>query len=289
MPLPLEGRLAPRRPGPPDFIGVGAQGSGGEWWHQLLLEHPAIRLARGRRKRLHFFDEFCGREMVDADIARYHARFARRPGTITGEWTPRYMWDPWTPVLLRRCAPDAKLLVMLSDPIERYRARLARERGRVDSEDQRLFMAHAAGRGRYASQLERLTRFYDRAQILVLQAERCRMDPVTEYRRTLQFLAVQDDFVPRRLRRRADGRALPIHIRALRAAGVIQGARMLRRLTHRTAGQPTADPWPDLDDALHADLDPEIAVLQSMVPDLDLTLWPNFAHLAESCRQARSP
>src|SRR5215207_8121979 len=139
-------------PGPPDFIGVGALGSGTGWWHALLLAHPDIRPPRARRRALHHFDRFCAAEMTDADVAAYHERFPRRAGTITGEWTGRYMFDAWTPPLLKRAAPDAKLLVMLSDPIERYRAifteRLAKRTG-----DETIYMADVVDRRSFGSQL----------------------------------------------------------------------------------------------------------------------------------------
>ena len=38
--------------------------------------------------------------------------------------------------------------------------------------------------------------------------------------------------------------------------------------------------WPDLEGALHTALDPDVAALRELVPELDLALWPNFAHLA---------
>ena len=137
MRSPLDRVKAGGAPGPPDFVGVGALGSGAGWWHSMLLAHPEIAPPRARRRALHFFDRFCAREMTGADVAAYHERFPRREGTISGEWTGRYMCDAWTPPLLRRAAPDAKLLVMLSDPIERYRAvfteRLARALRRRDA------------------------------------------------------------------------------------------------------------------------------------------------------------
>ena len=108
--------------GPPDFIGVGTQRSGTTWWFQTLLGHPQIRPPRGRRKELHFFDRFCAQELRDADIAEYHELFPRRPGQIAGEWTPRYMHDFWTPRLIARAAPEAKLLIMFRDPVERFRS-----------------------------------------------------------------------------------------------------------------------------------------------------------------------
>ena len=52
----------------------------------------------------------------------YHQQFPRPVDRIAGEWTPRYMYDFWTPPLLARAAPEAKMLVLLRDPIERFRS-----------------------------------------------------------------------------------------------------------------------------------------------------------------------
>src|ERR1700754_4991997 len=121
----MRSRRAPARadaPGPPDFIGVGAVGTGAGWWLRMLLTHPEIRPPHTRRRSLHYFERFPARELTDGDIAAYHEKFRPRPGSVTGEWTGRYLFDAWTPPLLKRAAPDAKLLGMLADPIERYRA-----------------------------------------------------------------------------------------------------------------------------------------------------------------------
>ena len=51
---------------------------------------------------------------------RYHPYFPRRPGIVTGEWTPRYMMDPWTPPRMRAAAPEAKpSWSLLRDPMAR--------------------------------------------------------------------------------------------------------------------------------------------------------------------------
>jgi hypothetical protein len=270
MRSPLEHVKRAGAPGPPDFVGVGAAGSGTRWWHSLLLAHPEIAPPQGRHRALHFFDGFCAREMTDADVAAYHERFPRRDGVISGEWTGRYMFDAWTPPLLRRAAPDARLLVMLSDPIDRYRAVFA-ERLAKRSEGDRLYMADVVDRRSFAAQLARLHRFYEPEQILVLQFERCRRDPAAEYRRTLEFLGVRDTaFAPRRLR--------------LRAAGGPIGRFTPRSVGERLAGHPVAKPapaplWPDLEAALHTALNPDVEALRELAPELDLALWPNFAQL----------
>ena len=101
-----------------------------------------------------------------------------RRASLAGEWTPGYMLDPWTPPLLRRAAPDARLLVLLRDPVERFRS------GRTLAENRLTVGASAraaanAGfqRGIYADQLLRLWRAFPREQVLVLQFERCVREP----------------------------------------------------------------------------------------------------------------
>ena len=256
--------------GAPDYVGVGALGSGGNWWHGLLLAHPEIGAPKGARGgSLGFFERFCSRAMTEADIADYHRSFPPRPGTIAGEWSGRYMFDGWTPPLLARAAPDAKLLVMLSDPIERYRVVFTQRRA-VLQEGERLFMTDIVDRRCFGAQIARLQRYFPPERMLVLQFERVFRDPRGEYRRTLEFLGARDTrFVPRRLRTLAASRIL--------------GRVAPRRLAERVTGHPVSERWlaklwPEHEAALHDSLDPDVASLQRLVPDLDIGLWRNFAH-----------
>ena len=248
------------RIGPPDFVGVGSQRCGTTWWFRTLLHHPQIRPPRGRTKELHFFDRFCAAEMRDADVAGYHERFPRGPGQIAGEWTPRYMGDVWTPRLLRRAAPEARLLVLVRDPIERYRSAIVHRRTSEPPRPPELVSSDAVERGRYAAHLTRLHAHFDPAQILVLQYERCRIDGPEQYRRTLRFLGVDDGHEP-------------------------EGLERPRGTTTEAQKEPL---WPDLEQALRAVLEPDVARLAQIVPDLDVGLWPNFAHLAAGGATARA-
>ncbi|HEV2814233.1 MAG TPA: sulfotransferase, partial [Solirubrobacteraceae bacterium] len=197
---------------PPGYIGVGVLGAATAWWHGLLLRHPRVRGPVGRRRELGFFTEFCLREMTEADVAAYHARFRAGPGEVAGEWTPGYLHEPWTPVLLRRAAPDARLLVLLRDPVEQYRDRIAEARRALGEEEAYQFVVDAIGRLRHATQLRALRDAVGPERILVLQQEQCVRDPAGEYRRTLRFLGVADDVVPDRVH------APPRPPRSLRAA-----------------------------------------------------------------------
>jgi len=197
-PEPGTAQVAPPTPSgwtvaPPDFVGVGTARSGTTWWDSLIHSHPDVARADGVPKEVHFFDRFWGGECTDEDIAAYHAYFARPPGMRAGEWTPGYILDAWTPPLLRRAAPDARLLVLLRDPVERFRSgrTLAENRLTVGASPR---AAANAGfqRGIYADQLLRLWAAFPRDQVLVLQFERCVREPAAELRRTFAFLGLDE-------------------------------------------------------------------------------------------------
>ena len=143
-------------------------------------------------RRIHYFDQFWQGQCSDQEVARYHAFFARPEGKLAGEWTPGYMLDVWTPPMLLRAAPDARLLVLLRDPVERFRSgrTLAENRLTVGATPR---AAANAGfqRGVYADQLLRLWKVFPRSRVLVLQYERCVREPTAELRRTFAFLGLE--------------------------------------------------------------------------------------------------
>ena len=115
---------ANQRIGPPDFVGVGAQKAGTSWWNALIEAHPDVHRHGGQPKELHFFDVLWDRPWSAADATRYARYFPRPTGSVTGEWTPGYMIDFWTPGLIARAAPAARILVLLRDPLDRFRSGL---------------------------------------------------------------------------------------------------------------------------------------------------------------------
>ena len=262
-PRPISIPARTREGGPPDFVGVGTSHSGFVWWHKLLLEHPGIKRPAGGRS-LEFFETYCTRAMTDRDVTAYHANFRGGPNKIVGEWSPDYLFEAWTPPLLKRAAPDTKILVMLVDPLVRYNAELIRRRPSQTDTD---IAANSPARGRYALQLRRLLRYYDREQILVLQVERCLEDPLGEYARALRFLGVDEDFKPSAFR---DGPVDQAR-RALGRAGV----------TPRPPKLDRPELWPELATPLLKHLEADVRELVELVPELDLSLWPEFAHLAQ--------
>jgi len=233
----------------PDFVGVGTMRSGTTWWYRLLAAHPAVAEPGQRDKEVHFFDHYT--RVAAFDPASYYRYFPRPPGTVCGEWTPRYMYDYWTPAMLRRAAPNAKILVLLRDPVKRFLSGLSYNRSHGYQ------MTHALlhqqyERSLYGVQIGALFAHYPPEQVLVLQYERCAADPVGQIRRTLEFIGVDP----------ADWR----------------GESMIQtRVNHSREAPPELDPatYQALSAALCADL----PGLFELVPGLDPGLWPTAAFM----------
>lgn len=184
-PLPLGSSEA----GPPDFVGIGAQRCGTSWWHSLLEQHPQVAGLGLGAKELHFFDDLWQREVTDRDALDYASHFRRRPGQVVGEWTPRYLFDPWAVPALLEVAPSTKLIVMLRDPVARFRSGLRHET-RVGGAPTADAVTSAYARGLYAQQLEPVLALVPREQVLVLQFEQCVRDVPNLLGRTFEFLGL---------------------------------------------------------------------------------------------------
>lgn len=232
---------------PPDFVGVGAPRCGTGWWDALLHQHPGVARAPGVPREIRAFGRFWSATWTDADTAAYHAWFPRPAGSLAGEWTPDYLLDPWTPALLRRAAPDARLLVLLRDPVERFRSDRAQD---LADPTRRAVAPRAAanaafGRGLYADGLVRLWRAFSRDRTLVLQLERCVRDPQGQLRRTCAFLGLDPEPVA------------SIEVDRTEATGAPRAALSLEQRT-----------------TLVARYAPENARLAALLgDDLDLSLW----------------
>ena len=242
---------APRlswRPGPPDYVGVGAQKAGTSWWATLIAAHPTVRLHPLLPKELHYFDSCWMQHSPTKQLTvEYHRHFLRPPGMLTGEWTPSYMTHYWVPPLLAMAAPAARILVLLRDPVERFRSELTHSIRMGRARNQIATVNRVFHRGLYVGQLTRLFTAFPREQVLILQFERCVMDPAGELERTYQFIGLDSGFRPSNLRR-------PVN-------------RTVEDKVHLSGHQ---------EDMLREAYSDEVRRLGELVPALDLSLWSAY-------------
>jgi lipopolysaccharide transport system ATP-binding protein len=183
----------------PDFVVIGTQKGGTSFFYRLLTEHPLVRGAAA--KELHFFDN-----KFAEGVGWYRRCFSKGEHvdghrTITGEASPSYLFDPQVPERMARIVPEARLIALLRNPVDRayshYQMELRRgkearsfedatqeEMTSVEGERNTVDVPHAyLRRGLYAEQLERFSFFANRDRLLVIKSENL-------FARRLEVLAV---------------------------------------------------------------------------------------------------
>jgi hypothetical protein len=196
----------------PDAVILGAMKSGTSSLHNYLVQHP--RVIEPLRKEVHYFDM-----NFDRGEAWYRAHFgpAGEPG-LNLDSSPYYLFHPAVPQRLATLLPEARLIVLLRDPVRRayshywherdkgretlsFEDAIAAEAGRLGDSQQRLadgtlerspehqHFSYLA-RGRYAEQLERWFAVVPRERFLVLRFEDLARDPLGVLNVTLGFLGL---------------------------------------------------------------------------------------------------
>jgi hypothetical protein len=209
----------------PDFLIIGAKRGGTTSLYNYLLEHPCVLPLFPRVqnvKGVHFFDTNFHR-----GLPWYRSHFPSRPyrawhargighRTVAGEASPYYLFHPRAPSRAARVVPQARLIILLRDPIERayshYRERyrhgaealtfeeaLEREEERLAGEEERLsrddryysFVHEHFGyvsQGLYLEPLRRWIGLFGRKRLLILRSEDFFAYPQETYGTVLQFL-----------------------------------------------------------------------------------------------------
>jgi hypothetical protein len=178
-----DGPPAPRASGAPevgklpDFVVIGAQKCGTTFFYSLLTGHPNVDQAAV--KEVHYFDK---QKNFSKGIEWYRRCFptpTREDGrrSITGEASPSYLISRHAPERLASAVPDARLIVLLRNPVDRayshYHMVVARGHERRSFEEA-IEEAKACAylrRGIYVDQLLRWREFFGDEQLLVLKSE----------------------------------------------------------------------------------------------------------------------
>ena len=184
----------------PNFFIIGTTKGGTSSLHLWLNQHPNISLSRP--KELHFFCACPNPALrVSSGWDDYLDRFAEN--TIRGEASPCYLYDKATAEVISERFPQAKLLVSLRDPAERFWSHYLMNEvyrpTRLPPEEvleQNLRDGHSDalndlfGMGLYGRQLGDYFEVTGRDRIHVTYLERLDQDPAEEIDAILGFLGV---------------------------------------------------------------------------------------------------
>jgi Sulfotransferase domain len=290
-------RADPGLPPLPNFLIVGAMRSGTTWLARCLGEHPSVFMAP--RKELHYFD-------VDPDQGLDHYRqwFAAASDEIAiGEATQRYMYAPRAVDRIAEVLPDARLIAILRDPVDRayshywlnrahdreplsFEEALDAEPERIERDARSRFLYSYVDRGRYAEQLAYVLERFPRHSLHVLLFEAFRDHPSEAYADLCRFLTIDDRFRPGVLDRKVNAyqefhslKARRFVTRMGRSGSMARTARgVVGRLNRRRRSYPPMPPA--IRERLRADFRDDVAALEARF-SLDLMTWNDDANTQE--------
>ena len=207
----------------PDFLLVGAPKCGTSALHAALRRHPQVFLPEVKEPKFFLGDgpppttgggpgdvETWGEQVWRRED--YEALFDPAPeGTRRGEGTVFYLYDTDAQDRIRALVPDARLIAVLRDPVERAHSNWAHLRG-AGLEPEADFLTacdlepgrraagwapfwHYVAAGRYGEQVEALLRRFDREQVLLLSYRDLSEAPLCTLDRVCVFLGVEPGHV----------------------------------------------------------------------------------------------
>ena len=103
----------------PAWLGIGAQRSGTTWFTDLLTQHPQVGLGTNGKKEQHLLHKVADGRAAGRRTTSTCSRptaYAGGSGRRSTSATPR------RPAAAARLVPDAPVLVLLRDPVERFRS-----------------------------------------------------------------------------------------------------------------------------------------------------------------------
>ena len=179
----------------PDFIGIGTPKAATTWLYTCLSEHPDICMSRD--KEVDFFLS----ENYDKGLSWYIDRFLHCDSDVVrGEYSPNYFYDEQAPERIKQDVPNAKLVLILRNPVDRFfsAVRFEHARGRYGTTPLEEILAQSNernfDRGRYAKHLSRWLQHFPKERIHILMYEDVMSNPAQTIKDVFGFLGVDDAF-----------------------------------------------------------------------------------------------
>lgn len=186
----------------PNFLCIGVEKGGTTWLHAQLKLHPDIFLPD--TKEVHFFNRyssnFVERDNYKLGLKWYADFFNKFNGQkACGEITPMYICDPEAPIRIHKEIPDAKLIVMLRNPVNRAYSHywMAKNKQHTNLSFDEVIAQQEdrfIKRGLYAQQLATYYKLFKADQIKVVFFEQVMKDPEYWLNDICKFLGVGEDF-----------------------------------------------------------------------------------------------
>lgn len=183
----------------PNFIVIGAGKAGTTSLWGYLGDHPEVFVSNP--KELNFFtvehNWHKGLEWYERHFEA--AGGAKAVGEVSGNYTNWPQYDG-VPARMAKTVPDARLIYVVRDPIERIVSayRYMRVMGHEEQPIEQALQTRPVylNVSRYATQIERYLEYFQREQLCIVVSEDLRADRENALRRVFAFLGVDPNVMP---------------------------------------------------------------------------------------------
>jgi hypothetical protein len=182
-----------------DFLGIGTMKAGTTWIYHALKQHPEICVSN--RKEIKFFNDYINYKRG----LKYYFSFFENciKEKMIGEINPDYMYNKFSPKLIKKHFPNIKIIACLRNPIERafshYRYNL-KANGKLSIYNDFYCAVNKSkellGRGFYFKQLKRYFNLFPRENILIMIFRNLKEHPEEFVQEIYKFLDVDHKFIP---------------------------------------------------------------------------------------------
>lgn len=193
----------------PNFLIVGGPRCGTTYLYKCLTEHPDIYMAGlSYSGDINFFNPGSQISAIcyyDRGLDWYQRLFdGRRGETAVGEKSAHYFADPEVAPRIFKHIPDAKLIAVIRNPVERAYSDFWYSRGKlppgITFVDACLsstgYERWLVPSGLYYQHLQRFLEFFPRDRIHIVVNDFLQRDPRTELAKLFKFLSVDSTFIP---------------------------------------------------------------------------------------------
>jgi len=208
----------------PDFLITGAAKGGTTSLFYYLIQHPNILTGSG--KELWFFDTNFKRGVIwyrsnfPTIFHKFYRQIFEKKNTITGEASPNYIFHPLSAKRAYSVIPNAKIIMLLRNPIDRaysswamhlrrgsenlsFEEAIKQEEKRIAGEEEKILLNEHYDsfklmhfsylkRGIYINQLKKWMEFFPEKQLLIIKTEDFNIHTKKILSQVFEFLEVPD-------------------------------------------------------------------------------------------------
>ena len=196
-----------------DFFIVGAPKAGTTSLYHYLSEHPQVEMSSQKEpdyfsdKAIHQQGMYYGKNRVNT-LDKYESLFVQKEGVVYGEGSVSYLFYDNVAEDIKKYNPNAKIIIMLRNPIERafshylmdYRLGLVSDSfeniitKKSKHKNAHLFYQQYIEVSKYANQIQRYLDFFEKENILFIDYEDFKNNVAKTVDQVYDFLNISTEF-----------------------------------------------------------------------------------------------